>query len=439
MMRRRSALVLAALAALFAAPGLAARQGADWRAPFLASFDLAWQTVRDNHYDPTLGGLDWAAVGREFRPQVEAAVDPAAARNAIRAMLGRIGQSHFTLLTGAEEPDSLRGPATIAVDVRWADGRALVTRVAPTGAAYRAGLRPGDELQSIDGQPVVPAERNPSERPELAAFSTWRHIARALSGSVGSEAHLVVRTPDGSLRMLDVAREIESGDVVALGNLPPLRARLETDEITAGGPAGSVRPVRIGMISFNVWMPAIAVPLEAAIDRFRSADGLILDLSGNPGGLVDMMRGVAGHVLDEPALIGRMQMRDLSLEFRANPRRSTTDGRRVTPYAGPLAIVVDGMTASASECFAAGLQSLGRARVFGTRTMGQALPARTITLPSGDVLMFVVGDFTTSTGERVEGRGVTPDEVVSLDPAALAAGRDARWHAQQWLARQSFR
>ena len=69
-----------------------------------------------------------------------------------------------------------------------------------------------------------------------------------------------------------------------------------------------------------------------------------------------MMSGIAGHFFADPAtLLGRMQTRQGQLEFRPNPRLSTIDGRRVTPYAGPVALLVDDLTASASECFAGAL------------------------------------------------------------------------------------
>jgi carboxyl-terminal processing protease len=85
---------------------------------------------------------------------------------------------------------------------------------------------------------------------------------------------------------------------------------------------------------------------------------------------------------------------------------------------------VDGLSGSASECFTGGMQSLGRARVFGQVSMGQALPALFDRLPNGDVLIHAYGDFVTADGTRLEGRGVIPDEVVPLTREALAAGRD---------------
>lgn len=138
-----------------------------------------------------------------------------------------------------------------------------------------------------------------------------------------------------------------------------------------------------------------------------------------------MMSGISGHfIADGGTLLGRMQTRQGQLEFRPNPRMSTSDGRRVTPYAGPVAILVDELTASASECFTGALQSLGRARVFGRQTMGEALPALTRQLPNGDVLIHAIGDFVTPTGRSMEGGGVVPDEPMILTPRALANGQD---------------
>ena len=199
-----------------------------------------------------------------------------------------------------------------------------------------------------------------------------------------------------------------------------MRARVDAHEQRT--PAGR----RAGVIAFNIWMAQVDAPIAAAVDTFRAADGLVIDLRGNPGGLAAMIMGVAGHVVDQPELLGTMRTRQVpQLKFVVNPRRSTPDGRTVTPYGGPVAVLVDEMTASASECFAGALQDLGRVRVFGRTSMGQALPASTRRLVNGDVLEYAVGDFLTSRGRSLEGAGVVPDDAQPLSIATLASGVDA--------------
>jgi carboxyl-terminal processing protease len=153
-----------------------------------------------------------------------------------------------------------------------------------------------------------------------------------------------------------------------------------------------------------------------------------------------MIMGISGHFLTERKPLGIMKTRDNELRFFANPRLVSAAGERVEPYAGRLAILVDAMSGSASECFAGGMQSLGRARVFGQTSMGQALPALFDKLPNGDVLIHAYGDFVTATGVRLEGRGVVPDEEVPLRRDDLLAGRDAPLErALAWMDRPPHR
>jgi carboxyl-terminal processing protease len=404
-----------------------AAAGQSWQALAVASFDDMWQTIQDTYHDPTFGGVDWAGVRDALRPRVTAAASPDEARGIMRDMLGRLGQSHFVLL--APLPGEVyTGDAVPRIRWRVVEGAMAVLHVEPDSATSRSGLRAGDRLLTIDGASVdrmKPAQRSDSRASNVA---WWRAVERALKGPTGSAARLELRDPSGAVRTLEVPREVESGELVTLGNLPPQRVR--TDSRLLRTPAGS----EAGFISFNVWLPAVGAPVAEAVDRYRGSDGIVLDLRGNPGGLADMMRGIAGHFLGQPQLIGRMKMRHLDLEFRANPRRSTASGRRVEPFGGPLAILVDDLTGSSSECFAGGLQSLGRARVFGSVTMGQALPASTRQLPNGDAFLYAVGDFITSTGHRLEGTGVIPDEATPLTIDSLAAGRDVALEAAlRWI------
>lgn len=404
-----------------------------WRAGALASFDEAWTTISESFYDPTFGGLDWAAVRDELRPRIASAATAEAARAVIVEMLARLKRSHFVLMpaVAASDDPAPAGDARVDIDLRVWETDVVITRVTAGSPAAAAGLAAGQLLLAVDDQAATSWWRVPAADadPRVVALDVWRRAQRSLRGAPGSSASL--RVQDGrEVRVVAVARAPESGERVVLGDLPPFVTRVTSGAVET--PGGRV----VGVIGFNVWMTPVNDPLAREIDRYRAAKGLVIDLRGNPGGLAAMIQGVAGHVFTTPELLGRMKTRGSDLEFRANPRTVTPDGVRVEPYAGPVAILVDELTASASECFAGALQSLGRARVFGRQTMGQALPASTRRLSNGDLLMYVVGDFVTATGRRLEGDGVRPDEVVPFSLEALRVGRDAALDAAlRWLDR----
>ena len=402
-----------------------------WRADAVASFDEAWTTINDSFYDPTFGGLNWAGVRDELRPRVAAASTPDEARRVIVEMLGRLKRSHFVLLSAElNDGPAPAGEATLGVDLRVLDRDVVITHVADGSKAEEAGLAAGQILLAVDDQTAA-SWRRPvvaGSDPRAVSLAVWQRAQRGLRGAPGSRAAVRVRDGRGE-RVVQVERVLESGDRVVLGDLPPFMARVSTRSVET--PKGRA----VGVIGFNVWMTSVNDPIARAIDRFRSAKGLVIDLRGNPGGLATMIRGVAGHLFATPELLGLMKTRAAApLEFNVNPRLVTPDGVRVEPYAGPVALLVDELTGSASECFAGALQSLGRARVFGRQTLGQALPALTRRLTNGDTLMYVVGDFVTATERRLEGEGVRPDEVVPLSLPVLRMGRDATLEAAlRWI------
>jgi len=391
----------------------------------LATFEAAWQIVSDTHFDPTFNGVDWAAVRDELRPRAATARSAAELRALIQDMLGRLGQSHFTLLPGeaVDDPGAGRtaeGDGDIGLEVRLLGDTVAVTAVHPGGPSAEAGVRAGWLLSAVDGHSVASLlDRLPGDlAPRLRQVEAWRGVTSHLRGPAGSLARLVFIDGGGVSRPVVLRRRPEPGEAVTIGSLPTFHVRVARERLdTAGGATA-------GLIRFNVWMTPVDGPLAAAVDEFRQSDGIVLDLRGNPGGLAAMLMGVSGHFIDEPRVLGTMKTRDAELRFVVNPRRVGATGARVTPYGGPVAILVDALTGSASECFAGGLQALGRARVFGQPSMGQALPALFDRLPNGDVLVHAYGDFVTASGERLEGRGVRPDELVPLDRQDLLDERD---------------
>jgi carboxyl-terminal processing protease len=230
-----------------------------------------------------------------------------------------------------------------------------------------------------------------------------------------------------------MTRRATPGEPVQFPNLPTFLALLEHERRSLGSGSEGC----IGVIRFNIWMTPLADDFDRAVDALRDCRGIVIDLRGNLGGVGFMVAGVGGHFLDSVVSLGTMRTRAGELRFAVNPRRATVRGEPTRPYAGPLAILVDPLTGSTSEVFAAGMQAIGRGRVFGETSAGQALPAMATRLPTGDVLLHVTADLVDPHGRRVEGRGVVPDESVSLQRSDLLAGRDAPLDAAlRWIASQ---
>jgi carboxyl-terminal processing protease len=399
-----------------------------------ATFDKVWTIVRDTHFDPSFDRATWDRAREQLRPKAIAAKTPGELRSVLRDLLGRLGLSHFAVIPAS--PDTPGALADLSghpgFEVRLIDRQLVVTTVDSESTAAAAGVRPGWIVQTVGGIPMAHALALIADgAPErIAQLEAWRLSLAQLRGPSGSMLAVTFIDGDGTPVAKSIRRTAEAGEPVHVGNLPTMYVRVRSSlmETPGGGKAG--------VIAFNVWMAAVDARFQQAMDRFRTADGLVIDLRGNPGGLAAMIMGISGHFLSERLTLGVMKTKDSELRFVANPRLVNAAGDRVEPFRGPLAILVDGLSASASECFTGGLQSLGRARVFGQPSMGQALPALFDTLPNGDVLIHAWGDFVTGTGVRLEGRGIVPDEIVPATRADLLAGRDRPLEsALAWIGR----
>lgn len=393
----------------------------------LETFDRAWQIVYQTHFDSTFNGVDWLALRDELRPRAAAAGTTAALRAVISDMLGRLGQSHFALIPEelADTLDPGREPEGVVVgdvglDTRLIDDTLVVTSVEAGSPADSAGIRRGWEVVRIDGDSVsrmLSYFRGRTSRLK-PAFVLWSWAQGRLNGAVGSICTLDLRDAADRARTVRLTRRPQPSEPVKFGNLPTFFARAADSVVRT--PAGR----EVGWMEFNFWMAPLLSQLDDAVDRFRGLDGIVIDLRGNRGGLGGMISGVAGHFFTERALLGTFQTRRNTLQIRANPRLVRRDGTRVQPFRGPVALLVDGTSGSASEVFAGGMQALGRARVFGDTSLGGVLPAVTDRLPNGDVLYHAIAEFVTATGVHLEGRGVAPDQPVPLRRADLLAGRD---------------
>lgn len=405
----------------------------------LQSFEYAWTRIRDTYPDPGFHGVDWNAVHQELLPQAQAARSAEALRPVLDAMFLKLGDSHFAVIPGsAASADgayalpvaattAADGPAPattavsaegdgrgeVGVDVRLVGDRVLVSRVDAQGSAAEAGLRLGDTLDSLGGVSVselVARIRAYTTDSRELGLMVQRRVLGWFSGDPGASVHVVVRGADDAPRELDIPFRETDVPWTTLGSLPPMPVHTE-QRLLSPGPVGYFR--------FDAFVEPAPERFTEAMRAFLAASvrGVILDLRGNPGGVAPMAMGMAGHLIGvRGQSLGTMQFRDMTLRLVVNPRAERIDG--------PVAVLVDGLSASSSEILAAGLQKLGRARVFGEPSSGMALPSTWEALPNGDLIQFVTADFTDPTGARLEQAGVRPDELAPLTREALLAGRD---------------
>lgn len=310
---------------------------------------------------------------------------------------------------------------TAGVEACYAGERIVFYRVDPEGAAYEAGLRDGDSLLAIDGTKVREFRRTlrKTGQPEhVLKYSLITALLSRLRTQVGDEVELLVRSPSGKKRSLTVELErYEGRSTEPVGRMGRMPLDLEA----------SLREDGVGYLRFSLWFPAVMPEVRAFMGELPAdAPGLVIDLRGNPGGMMVMAGGLAGLVLQEQATLGRTTLRSGHMNVVGFPQRNS--------FGGKVAVLVDETSVSTSEVFAIGMQELGRVRVFGQPTPGAALPSVFFGLPNGDSLQIALGDFRTPQGVSLEARGVVPDEIVPISPVDLSSGRDSVLNAAlNWI------
>jgi carboxyl-terminal processing protease len=408
------------------------------------TFELVWRTVNEENFDPTFGGVNWAAVYSRYRPRVAGLTTDGQLYVLLQQMLGEIPQSHFAIIPpesiprirpgrkppvgtpddkGGEAPEppvdeedeegdndaATRMLNGVGIDVRILDGQVVVTSVAADGPAAKAGLRQGFVLTGVDGVPLAKIPPTVDITPALHMRLRQRILINYLGGEPGTEVGLAYLDAENKEHQVTIKRERLKGTLSqAVGNLPPLYTELEAKRL----------PGEIGYLRFTVFTPQLAEKICAALKSMHDAPGLVIDLRGNPGGVMGVASGVVGLLTDKTGLIGTLRLRSGSMEIPTFPQKSA--------YAGPIVVLVDRLSGSTAEVMAADLQETGRALVVGERSAGQVLGANIIRLPTGALFEYARAGFKTARGTTLEGKGVVPDVEKRLDRDSLLKGEDSQ-------------
>ncbi len=379
----------------------------------LEVFDNVWKEVRDRYYDPEFHGVNWDEVGKRYRPQVEAVKTDLEFYALVNRMTGELHDAHtrFNSPTAWENRQKQQG-VTIGFLMTELDGRVVVTEVLPDSNAAHAGIEPGMVILTVDGKPI--AEKISESAQKVIASSTDRITRVRVYGGVfpgGADASFKIgfERADGSKFEATVTKQV-------VPRPPDVQSRL--------------LPSGLAYIRFDGFQPPVTQEFKDALEKFRGAPGLIIDLRGNGGGRSDVLSALAGFFLTSKTVLAEfMTRKDVGdTEAGRSPKEhrkfnAGKDGGQI--YAGPIIILTTTYSASSSELFSGGMQEIGRAKVVGTQTCGCVIGiSHNEKMKGGGVLEVSEILWFTPKSRKYEGEGVIPDKIVAPTIDDLQQKRD---------------
>src|SRR5215218_7000032 len=336
----------------------------------LALYAEALDTVRNNYVDQ-----------KDIHPKKEA-------YGAIEGMLDSLGDDGHTRFLTPEEREqndqSLSGTYVgIGVQLEEKNGEVVVAAPIEGSPAEKAGISSGDVLLAVDGKSI--RDESVSE------------VVRKVKGPEGSTVELSVRHK-GEKRNYDLQRAEIKSPVVSWVLIPN---------------------TNVALVLLSSFSDDSAGELEDAFQEARAAGArrFILDLRNNPGGRLDQAVEMAGYFLEPESVVYiRKDASGEREEIKVEGQPESTDA--------PLAVLVDGGSASSSEILAGALRDNDRAPVIGETTFGTGTVLSEFVLRDGSSILLGVAEWLTPNGDFIRNTGITPGVRVSLSEGAQPLGPD---------------
>lgn len=321
-------------------------------------------------------------VGRIQREYVDTVPDTAFDEAAVKGIVAKL-DPHSAFLD-AREYDEMRATTTgsysgVGIEVSADEGRVVVVTPIEGSPAAQAGVRAGDVVLAVDGQPVT------ADRLEET-------IGR-MRGAIGTRVRLTVgRT----------------------GEPEPLLFTLERGEVHVHTVRAALLPGEYGYVRITQFSDSTPDDLVTALSglmhhgtepKLHPLHGLVLDLRGNPGGVLESAVSVADAFLDSGVIV-RADGRTPESRFEMSATTGDALGGQ------PIVVLVDGGSASGSEIVAGALRDHGRATLMGERTFGKGSVQTVIPLRDGQALKLTTSRYYTPSGASIHERGLEPDILI---------------------------
>lgn len=252
-------------------------------------------------------------------------------------------------------------------------------------------------------QVVAPIEDTPSAE---AGIKTADRIIKVdgkeVSGDQLEQAVAMMKGPEGTEVMLTIMRE---------GLNEPFDVKVERKQIRLVTVKSEIIKDNIGYMRISTFDEKTNDDFRQQIKQLQSQgiQGLILDLRGNPGGLMDQVVKIADYIMGEGLIVYTEDREGNRTEEQSDPSKLDL----------PLAVLVDGGSASASEILAGAIQDSGAGVLVGTKTFGKALVQTVQGLGDGSAIKMTIAQYYTPKGRSIQGSGIQPDHVVELPADAI--------------------
>ncbi len=343
-----------------------------------AVLDEAWQIVNREYVDTAFNQVDWQAVRQDLLGRTYTSNQQA--YEALRAALERL-EDPYTRFMDPTQYQTLTNQTSgelsgvgIRLQADESTNALVVVEPIPNSPALRAGIRTGDQILAIDG--------------------------RSTQGMNVSQASELIRGEAGTAITLRVSRAgSETFDV------PLTRARVELPAVRYS--LKQEGNSRIGYIRLTEFSSHAAAQMRSAIQDLnnQNVEAFVLDLRGNPGGLLNASIEISRMWINQGSIVRTVNRTGASEDIAAN-RTALTDL--------PLAVLVDGNSASSSEILTGALMDNGRATVIGSQTFGKALVQSVHALGDGSGLAVTIAHYYTPRGTDISQLGITPNVEVGL-------------------------
>lgn len=400
---------------------LALLAAADWQSPAraqsLSSFDRQRYTemldalktdIKKNYYDENYHGLNLDEHFKQSQEKIKKATSVSQALGIIAQTLMDFNDSHLYF-----QPPGKAVKAEYGWRMQMIGDKCFITAVKPGSDAAAKGLKPGDEIYSIDGfEPT---------RDNIWKMYLYYYQLRPRAG-----VNLVIQDSNGKLREVAAMSKVEQGkiiqdfeDLLTTGRREEENADYLERNILAAPKNKKDNDLIIWKMHTFVQEPA---DMDARMSDVRKYKTLVLDLRGNGGGRVDAMERLVSNFFDHEVKIA-----DLKGRKKMDPQMAK--GRKDC-FKGKVIVLVDSTSGSAAEIFARTMQIEKRGIVLGDRSAGAVMQARGFGHESGvDIVAFYGASITNADvimtdGKSLEHVGVIPDEVLLPSAADLAAQRD---------------